>query len=93
MSTIEPTNDSDAVPAGSEPPSATANPPRPLSKRKAWITPTLGAVAALAIGLVGGILIGQNTATRHVLSVPARHRATSRVARPPRISPPARSSR
>ncbi|GAB3041161.1 hypothetical protein GCM10027052_23340 [Parafrigoribacterium mesophilum] len=63
MSTVEPNNDPDAVHAGSEQPFTTANSPQRPSKRKAWITPTLGAVAALAIGLVGGILIGQNTAT------------------------------
>jgi hypothetical protein len=40
------------------PPSA---PQRQSSTR--WLIPTLGAVAAIGIGLVGGIVIGQNTAS------------------------------
>ncbi|MEO7006501.1 MAG: DUF5666 domain-containing protein [Terrimesophilobacter sp.] len=40
------------------PPAAATPPQRP---RLRWITPTLAIVAALAIGLFGGILIGHNT--------------------------------
>lgn len=41
-------------------------PRRTLSTR--WLIPTLGAVAAIGIGLIGGILIGQNTAAAHAAS-------------------------
>lgn len=45
-------------PIPATPPAAPAPPQRP---RLRWITPTLAIVAALAIGLLGGILIGHNT--------------------------------
>jgi len=57
MSTIDP----DAPQANPE--TTNATPPRPPVSRRRWITPTLGAIAALAIGLLGGILIGQSTAS------------------------------
>lgn len=41
-------------------------PPAPAPQRRSstrWLIPTLGAVAAIGIGLVAGIAIGQNTAS------------------------------
>jgi hypothetical protein len=57
MSIIDP-NAPQANPAAASP-----APARPVVSRTRWLTPTLSVIAALAIGLLGGILIGQSTAS------------------------------
>lgn len=64
MSTPDNTPIPPAAPA-SVPPAGPGMPP-PVEQRRSstrWLIPTLGAVAAMGIGLVGGIAIGQNTAS------------------------------
>lgn len=41
--------------------------PQPRSSMR-WLIPTLGALVAVGIGLIGGIAIGQNTASAHQVS-------------------------
>jgi hypothetical protein len=48
-----------SAPAGAVPPSQRSS----VSSKKRWITPALALVAALAIGLVGGVLIGRDGAS------------------------------
>lgn len=69
MSTPGPNDTSDAaagapapVPASSVGASAQTTKARKTGIRR-WITPALAVVAAIAVGLVGGVLIGKNTAS------------------------------
>lgn len=60
-------NDTTSVPPTDGPapgPAAPGPSPQPRSSMR-WLIPTLGAIAAIGIGLIGGIAIGQNTASAH----------------------------
>ncbi len=54
--------DDTTAPAATPEPTTTAPAPAPRAKRR-WITPALAVVAALAIGVFGGILIGHNSSS------------------------------
>jgi Domain of unknown function (DUF5666) len=70
--------DKNDSPASAEPPAAdaipvtaaAAEPAETATKKRArWVTPALALVAALIVGGVGGVLIGQNTASPSNASV------------------------
>lgn len=67
--------DQNAAPA--EPTATKATEPGTAGKsgRKRWITPLLALVAAIAIGLFGGILIGHGTASNAQAGAPAGFRS------------------
>jgi hypothetical protein len=49
--------------ASAQPNDSPQLPPASPKSKRGWITPVLGVVAALAIGLLGGVVIGQRTAS------------------------------
>ncbi|MET4781101.1 DUF5666 domain-containing protein [Glaciihabitans sp. UYNi722] len=66
--------DQNPTPVDSSEPAGAPTTPIKKAGRKRWITPLLGVVAALAIGLFGGILIGHNTASANQAGGPAGFR-------------------
>ncbi|WP_286344512.1 hypothetical protein [Frondihabitans sucicola] len=88
-----PTPEQVPYPAPTGAPAAGGGPGSPGRRTAKWLLPTLGAVVAIGIGLVGGIAIGQHTASSSQASSGSGRQFGGFGAGAPAAAPVAASSR